>query len=149
MNKCCKDQLKFYNFLTCRECWQCQICNLQGCDKIMYQNNPVPIKTKFLVEEFLTAHKRIDMKQEAKLEEETTRGLDIPIVIMKTKEKARVYMREPVNIYPYCDVKDIKLVVHKTDKHTNTWACDIGPIDKPVVATLTLDNQKIPLIVTN
>ena len=105
--------------------------------------NPVPIKTKFLVKEFLTAHKKKVLK-----DIEIARGLDIDAVIMKTKEKARVYMYEPVNIYPYCDIKDIKLNVHKTSKFPNTWACDIGPIDKPIVATLTIDNQKIPLIVT-
>lgn len=110
--------------------------------------NPAPIKTKFLVEEFLSAHKKIDTKESVK-PEEVIRGLDIHAVILKVKEKARVCMYKPVHIYPHCDKKGVPLIISKTNNDTDTWTCDIGPVDKPMVATLTLDNQKIPLIVTN
>jgi len=99
--------------------------------------NPVPIKTKFLVEQYLTAHTK---------PKKPKRGLDTSVVIMKIQEKTRIYMTEPVNVYPLCDVSTVKLYTHKVD--SNRWACDIGPFDKPFVATLTLDNKNIPLIVT-
>jgi len=36
----------------------------------------------------------------------------------------------------------------RTNTTTDVWTCKIGPQKKPLVATLTIDNKKIPMIVT-
>jgi hypothetical protein len=75
--------------------------------------------------------------------------LDCSCVIMRVGETTRVYMRAPENIAGICKNMNVRLNIHKVNKvGGGIWACDIGPIHKPLTANITLDNQNIPLIVT-
>lgn len=154
LKDCCKAKLKFYTNLTCRLCWHCESCNQYGCDRTLYDqvfrgkmspgHAPVSVKMKPLVSEFL--HHTSDRAHGAT---EPKRGLDCDVVIMKTGETASVYMREPVTLVVFCDNNDVYFDVHKQRRvNSNTWVCNIGPMTKPLVATITIDNKKLPLIVT-
>jgi len=75
--------------------------------------------------------------------------LDCSVVIMRVGEITRVYMRNPVTLHVFCDNNDVEFHMQKVTKGSgHRWALDIGPIDKPLTATITIDNQKLPLIVT-
>ena len=80
------------------------------------------------------------------------KSLDCEIAILRVGEKIRIEMTQPNNLAAYCSHPDVKgrYKVHQITKRNGvaTWVCDIGPIDKPVDATINIDDQEITLIVT-
>ena len=159
LKDCCASPMKFYIAISCRLCWECQNCRTHGCDKVMYQmNNSTLLRDKFLKTEFLKAYGVTESTgryerpgpgaNPGRLKPGVT-GPDCSVVIMKVHEKVCVRVKEPVNIYTTCDNPDVRHTFYRQwDMGKEWWTCRIGPIDKPLVTTITIDNHAMPLIVT-
>ena len=161
--------MKFYTNLSCRLCWTCQCCETSGCDKNMYEavftnksnitgHAPVNVNMKPLVSSFLHHTKAHSVTDSTGGYEPPgaganpaglSRGIDTYAVIMKVGQTTRVYMREPVTLAIFCDNKKVKFNLQRVHRDgRNLWACDIGPTKEAMSATITIDNQKIPVIIT-
>ncbi len=152
---CCSTQIKYYNVdIFCRLCWRCQSCGIRSCDKYMYGTTKL-LEDKLIQTKFLSGYTVVDKKGKRhhpapRPEKFRPRGPDCSVVIMKTHEVTRVYVREPVNIAILCDDNNVRFSMHQSYKMDDyIWICDIGPIDNPLVATITIDNKALPLIVTD
>ena len=78
------------------------------------------------------------------------RSLDTEAIIMSVGDTCKVYMREPVTLAVFCDNENVKNKVSLVNKvDGNIWVCEIGPVQEPMVATITIDNQKLPMIITS
>ena len=121
-------------------------------------HSPIDIKTNYLSHIFLKAHGVTDSTEGYEPSgpganpggpKSPSRGLDCSCVIMKVGETRRVYVREPVTIHVMCDSNDVNFNMQKVNKlGGGMWACDIGPMYKPLTATMRIDNQTLPIIVT-
>lgn len=163
MQLCCNAQLKFYKNITCRLCWECQSCRASGCDKMLYDgileqsrftgHAPVNIQRKNIKDKFLFHSSSKGSSKNSGLDTnsgELERGIDSDVIIMRTGERTRVLMKNPVTLVAYCDKDNVKIRVHR--RHTmedGVWNVDVGPVERPTVGTVTIDNQKLPLIITD
>lgn len=173
LKDCCTSPMKLYTKLTCRLCWRCISCRMSGCDKLMYQqdiNRPKFVKPsseaglyKFLEDKFLETNflEAYGVTESTERYERSgpganpgrlkffSRGPDCSVVVMKVRENTNVYVKEPTNVHVICSHPAVPHSFYRQQgMGEGMWTCRIGPIQKPLLTTITIDNKKMPLIVT-
>jgi hypothetical protein len=71
------------------------------------------------------------------------------VVVMKVHELTYVYVREPTQVHVICTHPGVPRSFYRQQgMGEGMWTCKIGPVKKPLTTTITIDNKKMPLIVT-
>jgi hypothetical protein len=110
------------------------------------------LRDKFIEDRFLGAYGVTDSTSANPvklIKKEHKTGPDCSVIIAKVRETVSVVVKNPVTLFVWCENPNVSYdMIRDFSYNDYTYVCYVGPMNKPLVSTILIDNKKIPIIVT-